>query len=143
MASWRASGSILEPGPRFWRAQASSLKAPGSIVEPSGLLPSFGYASHIQQHHLTNVGQSRALGSFLFCSSLPQRPGQTKAFLKKQSLPALIIPPLISICQCIHLCIQLMHIKPQRPCQSLGGGGVPPRGPSMELLKKSRFLVFF
>ena len=30
--------------------------------------------------------------------------------MRKQSLPALTIPPLNPTCQCIHLCIQLMHI---------------------------------
>ena len=69
---------------------ASILKPPGSIVEPPGLQPSFAYASHIQQHHLANVGQSLAWGSFLLCFCLPQQ-----------------------------------------PCQSVGGGGVPPWGPSI------------
>ena len=69
---------------------ASILKPPGSIVEPPGLQPSFAYASHIQQHHLANVGQSLAWGSFLLCFGLPQQ-----------------------------------------PCQSVGGGGVPPWGPSI------------
>ena len=72
------SGVDLEASrPRFWSLQASILeppasilKPPGLIVEPPGLLPSFGHASHIQQHHLTNVGQSLAWGSFLFCFCL-------------------------------------------------------------------------
>ena len=80
---WSLQASILEP-------PASILKPPGSIVEPPGLQPSFAYASHIQQHHLANVGQSLAWGSFLLCFGLPQQ-----------------------------------------PCQSVGGGGVPPWGPSL------------
>ena len=80
---WCLQASILEP-------PASILKPPGSIVEPPGLQPSFAYASHIQQHHLANVGQSLAWGSFLLCFCLPQQ-----------------------------------------PCQSVGGGGVPPWGPSI------------
>ena len=70
-SSWLDFGTLR---PRFWSLQASIwespasiLKPPGSIVEPPGLLPSFGHASHIQQHDLTNVGQSLAWGSFLFC----------------------------------------------------------------------------
>ena len=88
---WSLQASILEP-------PASILKPPGSIVEPPGLQPSFAYASHIQQHHLANVGQSLAWGSFLLCFCLPQQ-----------------------------------------PCQSVGGGGVPPWGPSMELAPNSLF----
>ena len=97
--SWVDLGA---PRPRFWSLQASILeppasilKPPGSIVEPPGLQPSFAYASHIQQHHLANVGQSLAWGSFLLCFCLPQQ-----------------------------------------PCQSVGGGGVPPWGPSMESTPK-------
>ena len=59
-------------------------------MEPPGCQPFFAYASHIQQHHLANVGQSLAWGSFLLCFCLPQQ-----------------------------------------PCQSVGGGGVPPWGPSI------------
>ena len=69
-----ASGLDFEASsPRFWGLQAlilefpaSILKPPGSIVEPPSLLPSFGYASHIQQHNLTNVGQISCLGFLPF-----------------------------------------------------------------------------
>ena len=144
MVSWRALGLILEsPGldfgasrppfwslqPRVWSLQAR-LWTLQAVCLPLVMLPTLSNTTWQMWD------RSLAWGSFLFCSCLPQRPGQTKAFLEKQSLPALIIPPLISICQCIHLCIQLMHIKPQRPCQSLGGGGVPPWGLSIECLQK-------
>ena len=74
---WRPQNSILEPPSLDFGASSLDFEASRLDWEPPGLQPSFAYASHIQQHHLANVGQSLAWGSFLLCFCLPQQPCQS------------------------------------------------------------------
>ena len=84
------------------------------------------------------MGQISCLGvPSYWAFARPQKPCQTKAFLKKQSLPALTIPPLITppICPSIHPPVHPAdaYIAPKalpkfgrRRCSPLGAFNPPP-----------------